>query len=127
MLISKEQFCNYIDIYTNTLSYLNRLYDAKIDVMDDNPVWKLLDSTYELLNTVVYNYVPWDERDEVWNSVTGSDLSYWMIELECGEKLKEHPDMWTDRNGDPIRATSADAMYDYLLSEEAYYRKMHTN
>lgn len=121
MLISKKQFCNYIDIYKNTLSYLNRLYDAKIDVMDDNPVWKLLDSTYELLNTVVYDYVPLDERDEIWNSVTGSDLSYWMLELECGEKLKEYPGMWKDKYGDPIRAINAEAMYDYLLAEQAKY------
>ena len=121
MLISKEQFCDYIDIYNNPLSYLDRLYDAKIDVMDDNPVWKLLNSTYELLNTAVYDYMPWDERDEIWNSVTGSDLSYWMLELECGEKLKEHPDMWRDKYGDSIRATSADAMYDYLLAEQTKY------
>lgn len=121
MLISKKQFCDYIDIYKNTLSYLDRLYDAKIDVMDDNPVWKLLNSTYELLNTAVYDYMPWDERDEIWNSVTGSDLSYWMLELECGEKLKGHPDMWRDKYGDPIRATSADAMYDYLLTEQTKY------
>lgn len=127
MLISKEQFCDYIDIYNNTLSYLDRLYDAKIDVMDDNPVWKLIDSICKLLNTVVYDYVPWDERDEIWNSATGSDLSYWMLELKCGEKLKEHPDMWRDRNGTPVRAENAEAMYNYLLSEEAYYRKMHTN
>lgn len=127
MLISKKQFCAYIDTYKNTLSYLNRLYDAKIDVMDDNPVWKLLDSTYELLNTVVYDYIPWDERDEIWNSVTGSDLSYWMLEGECGEKLKKYPNSWTDRDGQPIRATTSEEMYDYLLSEEAYYKKKHTN
>lgn len=127
MLISKKQFCAYIDTYKNTLSYLNQLYDAKIDVMDDNPIWKLLDSTYELLNTVVYDYVPWDERDEVWNSVTGSDLSYWMLELECGERLKIDPTMWTDRNGNPIRAASAEAMYDYLLEEQATYMNYNYN
>ena len=127
MLISKEQFCAYIDTYKDTLSYLNQLYDAKIDVMDDNPVWKLLDSTYELLNTVVYDYVPWAERDEIWNSVTGSDLSYWMLEAECGEKLKRYPDSWTGRDGKPIAATTSEEMYDYLLSEEVYYKMIHTN
>ena len=35
--------------------------------------------------------------------------------------------MWRDRNGTPVRAENAEAMYNYLLSEEAYYRKMHTN
>lgn len=126
MLISKEQFCAYIDIYKNTLSYLNQLYDAKIDVMDDNPVWKLLDSTYELLNTVVYDYVPWVERDEIWNSVTGSDLSYWMLELECGEKLKKYPTMW-QRDGEPIAAETPGKMYNFLILEEKTYKENHSN
>lgn len=126
MLISKEQFCTYIDIYKNTLSYLNQLYDAKIDVMDDNPVWKLLDSTYELLNTVVYDYVPWVERDEIWNSVTGSDLSYWMLELECGEKLKKYPTMW-QRDGEPIAAETPGKMYNFLILEEKTYKENHSN
>jgi hypothetical protein len=121
MLISKEQFCTYIDIYKNTLSYLNHLYDAKIDVMDDNPIWKLLDSTYELLNTAVYDYVPWDKRNEVWNSVSGSDLSYWMLELECGERLKIDPTFWTDARGNTIPARNAEEMYDYLLKEQEKY------
>ena len=127
MLISKEQFCAYIDTYKTTLSYLNQLYDAKIDVMDDNPVWKLLDSTYELLNTVVYDSVPWAEKDEVWDSLPGSDLSYRMLELECGEKLKKYPDAWKGRDGQPIRAYTSEEMYDFLLSEEKYYKEHHTN
>lgn len=120
MLISKEKFCEYIQLYKDTIKYLDQLYDLKIEIMDDNLIWKQLDSLSELLHTAVYDYMSQEEMDKVNKTVTGSDLSYWMYELECGERLKSNPMMWT-RYDRPIEADTPEKMYDYLLAEQAVY------
>ena len=109
MLLSKEEFCKYInqikklDKADNELRQWCKKYTPDTDVFLCD--LSLQSELVELLDRVMH---PADSKD------FADDISYFVYELDYGENYQEGSVL--DENNNPIDFSTAEKLYDYLKS-----------
>lgn len=110
-MLSKKTFVEAIEKLKAMEDAEQALYDASdscVRLYEWKPYSDLLEIYVKLLEEAMK--VEIDER-------YGSDISYFIYELEFGKKWK--PNYVTDSNGNSIDMSTAEKLYDYLVSERA--------
>ena len=115
-IISKEKFCEYINLLKKMDEKEESLTDAFRN-LDENADVSLVGlytterlAILDLLNTVMDAQV--DEN-------FGSDIEYFCYELEFGKRYLTRDDWVTDADGNKIDLSTPEKLYDYLVKE--YY------
>lgn len=119
-IISKDQFCKYIDVLkkmddkenllTNTFQEIDENGEGEVNLIALYSNER--DTIIELLNTAME--APIDIH-------IGSDIEYFCYDLNFGKEYKNRQDWIQDENGHIIDLSTPEKLYDYLV--QGYFER----
>lgn len=114
-MINKEEFVHYIDVIKKAQEMDLAIYNTTrgaFNLIDIEEFTSLTSSIIELLEKIF---------ELEFDRYIGSDISYFIYELEFGEKWTE--DCYTDEDGNSIDISTSEKLYDFLI-DQLYKKKI---
>lgn len=110
MRISKEEFVEYVKAYQEYEELLRKLEDVMNVCLIESKFEDFADKVYN----IIHSMFDFDMEDEDIRCY-GSDLDYFMWELDCGRNWESG---MVETDGEDVDWSSPEKFYDYLVAVE---------